>query len=173
MDELIEKFIASKSSMCETSKTIYRYYLKKAFTTIGKGVNDITTDDLRHYIFEMGKSYDIIHRERCVLGGFFSYLYKNGVVRINPVDGLKVPKSKKLEKKEKPEPVDPWYVHNPNCEKCRYRNDRRTWKSFGACNYFFITGELRSVKYKVADCPGFPGKRLNAKKTKKMYCCEG
>ena len=99
-DELIEKFIASKSGMCETSKAIYRYYLKKAFNTIGKGVNDITADDLRHYIFEMDKSYDVIHRERSVLGGFFSYLYKNGAVRINPVDGMKVPKSKKPEKKK-------------------------------------------------------------------------
>ena len=168
MDELIEKFIASKSSMCETSKTIYRYYLKKAFTTIGKGVNDITTDDLRSYIFEMGKSDDVIHRERCVLGGFFSYLYKNGIVRINPVNGLRMPKSKKPEKKEKPEPAGPCLANNPNCKKCMYRNDVRTWPSCGACNYFFITGELRSVKYKVADCPGFPGKRLNAKKIKSV-----
>ena len=167
-DELIEKFIESKSSMCKTSKTIYRYYLKKALSAIGKDVNDITTDDLRHYIFEMGKSDDVIHRERCVLGGFFSYLYKNGVVRKNPVDGLKVPKSKKPEKKEKPEPAGPCLANNPNCKKCMYRNDVRTWKSFGACNYFFITGELRSVKYKVADCPGFPGKRLIPRKTKSL-----
>ena len=167
-DELIEKFIESKSSMCKTSKTIYRYYLKKALSAIGKDVNDITTDDLRHYIFEMGKSDDVIHRERCVLGGFFSYLYKNGVVRKNPVDGLKVPKSKKPEKKEKPEPARPCLANNPHCKKCMYRNDVRTWKSFGACNYFFITGELRSVKYKVADCPGFPGKRLIPRKTKSL-----
>ena len=167
-DELIEKFIASKSGMCENSKAIYRYYLKKAFNTIGKCVNDITADDLRHYIFEMGKSYDVIHRERSVLGGFFSYLYKNGVVRKNPVDALKVPKSKKPEKKEKPEPVGPWYVHNPNCKKCMYSNDVRTWPSFGACNYFLITGELRSVKYKVSECPGFPGKRLIPRKTKRF-----
>ena len=167
-DELIEKFIASKSSMCETSKTIYRYYLKKAFTTIGKGVNDITTDDLRHYIFEMGKSYDVIHREKCVLGGFFSYLYKNGVVRINPVSGLKMPKSKKPEKKEKPESAGLCLANNPNCKKCMYRNDVRTWPSWGACNYFFITGELRSVKYKAADCPGFPGERLIPRKTKRF-----
>ena len=166
-DELIEKFIASKSSMCKTSKTIYRYYLKKALSAIGKDVNDITTDDLRHYIFEMGKSDDVIHRERCVLGGFFSYLYKNGIVRINPVNGLRVPKSKKPEKK-KEEPRGPWYAHNPNCEKCKYRNDRMTWPSWGACNYFFVTGELRSVKYKVADCPGFPGKRLIPRKTKSL-----
>ena len=168
MDELIEKFIASKSSICETSKAIYRYYLKKAFTTIGKGVNDITPDDLHQYVFEMGKSYDVIHREKCVLRGFFSYLYKIGIVRINPAIGLAMPKSNKQEKKEKTEPVGPWYVHNPNCEKCKYRNDRQTWKSFGACNYFFVTGELRSVKYKVSECPGFPGKRLNAKKTKSV-----
>ena len=167
-DELIEKFIESKSSMCKTSKTIYRYYLKKALSAIGKDVNDITTDDLRHYIFEMGKSDDVIHRERCVLGGFFSYLYKNGVVRKNPVDGLKVPKSKKPEKKEKPEPAGPCLANNPNCKKCMYRNDVRTWPSWGACNYFFITGELRSVKYKVADCPGFPGKRLIPRKTKSL-----
>lgn len=167
-DELIEKFIESKSSMCETSKMIYRYYLKKAFSVIGKAANDITTDDLRHYIFEMGKSDDVIHRERCVLGGFFSYLYKNGIVRINPVNGLRMPKSKKPEKKKKQEPAGPWYVHNPNCEKCKYRNDRMTWPSQGACNYFFVTGELRSVKYKVADCPGFPGERLIPKKTKSI-----
>ena len=167
-DELIEKFIASKSSMCETSKTIYRYYLKKAFTTIGKGVNDITTDDLRHYIFEMGKSDDVIHRERCVLGGFFSYLYKNGIVRINPVNGLRMPKSKKPKKKEKPEPAGPCLANNPNCKKCMYRNDVRTWPSWGACNYFFIPGDLRSVKYKAADCQGFPRKRLIPRKTKSL-----
>lgn len=165
-DDLIEKFMESKPGMGETSKIIYRYYLKKALSAIGKDVNDITSDDLRRYVFEMGKSYDVINREKCVLRGFFSYLYKNGVVRKNPVDGLKVP-----EKKEKPkptEPAGPWHIHNPNCEKCKYRNDRQTWKSFGACNYFLITGELRSVKYKVADCPGFPGKRLIPKKTKSI-----
>ena len=167
-DELIEKFIESKPSMCDGSKTVYRYYLKKAFSTIGKDLNDITADDLKRYVFDAGKSYDVIHRERSVLRGFFSYLYKNGVVRINPASALDAPKSKKPEKKEKTEPVGPWYVHNPNCEKCKYRNDKQTWKSFGACNYFFVTGELRSVKYKVSECPGFPGRRLNAKKTKSL-----
>ena len=167
-DELIEKFIESKPGMCDGSKTVYRYYLKKAFHIIGKDLNDITADDLKRYVFDAGKSYDVIHRERSVLRGFFSYLYKTGVVRINPASALDVPKSKKPEKKKKQEPVGPCHVYNPNCEKCKYRNDRLTWPSWGACNYFFITGELRSVKYKVTDCPGFPGKRLNAKKTKSV-----
>lgn len=167
-DELIEKFIESKPSMCDGSKTVYRYYLKKAFSTIGKYLNDITGDDLKRYVFDAGKSYDVIHRERSVLRGFFSYLYKNGVVRINPASALDVPKSKKPEKKEKPEPSGPCLANNPNCKKCMYRNDVRMWPSWGACNYFFITGELRSVKYKAADCPGFPGKRLIPKKTKSV-----
>ena len=167
-DELIEKFIESKPSMCDGSKTVYRYYLKKAFSTISKDLNDITGDDLKRYVFDAGKSYDVIHRERSVLRGFFSYLYKNGVVRINPASALDVPKSKKPEKKEKPEPAGPCLANNPNCKKCMYRNDVRTWPSWGACNYFFITGELRSVKYKVADCPGFPGKRLIPRKTKSV-----
>ena len=167
-DELIEKFIESKPSMCDGSKTVYRYYLKKAFSTIGKDLNDITADDLKRYVFDAGKSYDVIHRERSVLRGFFSYLYKNGVVRINPASALDVPKSKKPEKKEKPEPAGPCLANNPNCKKCMYRNDVRTWPSWGACNYFFITGELRSVKYKAADCPGFPGKRLIPRKTKSL-----
>ena len=167
-DELIEKFIESKPSMCDGSKTVYRYYLKKAFSTIGKDLNDITADDLKRYVFDAGKSYDVIHRERSVLRGFFSYLYKNGVVRINPASAVDVPKSKKPEKKEKPEPAGPCLANNPNCKKCMYRNDVRTWPSWGACNYFFITGELRSVKYKAADCPGFPGKRLIPRKTKSL-----
>lgn len=60
---------------------------------------------------------------------------------------------------------EPWKSFNPNCAKCKYRNDERTWASVGTCNYAFVTGEVRIKKYKAADCPGFPGKRI-VKKTK-------
>ena len=63
------------------------------------------------------------------------------------------------EKKKQEDEKKPWKDFNPNCRKCKFRNDFRMWSKEGTCNYANVTGHLRGGKAK--DCKGFPGERVS------------
>ena len=42
---------------------------------------------------------------------------------------------------------EPWKDFNPNCAKCKFRNDERTWASVGTCNYAFINFSAKLLSY--------------------------
>lgn len=101
---LLKSFLIAKKVKGCTERTL-RYYaesVKKTLETIGKTVDDVTTEDIRYYMairMQRDKvSKTTIGNEIRNLGSFFGWLYAEEIIRRNPmakIDRIKQEKTKK------------------------------------------------------------------------------
>lgn len=103
-EELMKRFLVAKTVKGCTPRTIdyYKKQIASTISTIGKTVDDITTDDIRYYMAirqrrDKVSKVTIGNEIRC-LGSFFQWLYAEEIIRKNPmtrIDRIKMEKTKK------------------------------------------------------------------------------
>lgn len=88
----LKKFLAAKVVERKSNDTI-KYYggvLKKFVEQVPKNVEQITTDDIRHYLYKYKSTRNInkttMDNIRRILSSFFKWLQKNRYIHDNPMD---------------------------------------------------------------------------------------
>lgn len=95
--ESVDSYIISRkiSGLSEKTLYLYRMVLKDFFLTVRKAPTDITTNDIRAYLYMYQSKHDISNRtldsKRNIICGFFNwlaaeeYICKNPAVNIKPI----------------------------------------------------------------------------------------
>jgi len=90
-DDVLKSFLSAKQLEGCSHRTIKSYgvTIKKMYTRIGKNVDEITTDDLRKYLFDYkntsNPSKSTIDGLRRIFSSFFSWLEDEDYILKNPV----------------------------------------------------------------------------------------
>lgn len=89
---ILKKYLAAKIVERKSEKTV-KYYagiLRKFIYEVQKNIKDITTDDVRQYLYLYKKTKEIskvtMDNIRRVLSSFFVWLCKNRYITLNPMD---------------------------------------------------------------------------------------
>lgn len=89
--DMIEIFLSAKNIEGCSENTIkyYKQSLNKLFKEINKKVNDITTEDIRHYLSNYKESNRIskttLDNNRRIFSSFFTWLEEEGYILKNPI----------------------------------------------------------------------------------------
>ena len=91
--DMLDIFLKAKSVEGKSNGTInrYSYLLEKLIIGVGKPAELITTNDIRDYIAEekeRGLSDRSLEGMRCAYSSFFGWLYREGLIRKNPVNNI-------------------------------------------------------------------------------------
>lgn len=101
---LLKKFLVAKTVKGCTPRTLkyYKCVTTRALASIGKTVDDITADDIRYYMAVRQQrdkvSKTTIANERRNLSSFFGWLYKEELIKSNPMSKVEVIKKEKTKK---------------------------------------------------------------------------
>lgn len=92
-DDLLIAFLEAKEIEGRSPKTInrYRYMLEKSLNAIGVQISKITVFHLRSYLMEekrRGLSDPSLEGLRSILSSFFGWLFKEGLIQINPMANI-------------------------------------------------------------------------------------
>ena len=92
-DDYLGIFIAAKTSEGKSEKTIMRYYylIKRALLAMGVSARYTTTEHLRVYFeqeINRGIALTTVKGVREVLNSFFGWLFKEQLIKYNPVNGI-------------------------------------------------------------------------------------
>lgn len=104
--DVAKYYLASRGIANLSKKTLkqYMYKLKNFFDTVNKSFADITTNDIRSYLFRYKNEHNVSDRYidniRITLNSFFNWLVYNDYIQKNPC--AKVDKTKYKEKIVKP-----------------------------------------------------------------------
>lgn len=93
-------FFMAKSveGMSEKSQKTYKSHLNCFFNSVRKRLNEITTNDIRAYLYRRSKevSKSTVEDSRVIIGSFFSWCVDNEYLERNPMRGIKpIKKNKK------------------------------------------------------------------------------
>ena len=140
-------FIVSKKIEGMSPKSIITYdcNLKDFFYNINKPIEDITTNDVRIYLYGVQKRRNICNRtldgKRLILNSFFDWSYKEGYLKTNPV--ARIQKIKFTEK-----PREPLTDMEMEMVRCACKNTRER----ALVEMFYSTGcrvsEMEGLKRK-------------------------
>ena len=94
LPEEVKSFLASKGVENCSQKTLnqYRYKLVNFFAIVGKDVRNITTNDVRLYLYWYKTNHNVgnhtLDHTRIILNTFFAWCVKNDVMTKNPVEKI-------------------------------------------------------------------------------------
>ena len=102
-DDLLDSYVASMRVQSRSVKTIarYAYVIGRFMRYVGVPTRQITVYHVRNWIAaekERGLKDSTLEGNRCVLGSYFGWLFREGLIERNPmanVGVIKVPKKKK------------------------------------------------------------------------------
>lgn len=135
MTPIIKCYLASKSIANLSKGTVkqYKYKLVDFFSSVGKSYIDITTNDIRIYLYNFkisrNASDSYVDNVRITLNSFFSWLVENEYLQRNPCS--KVDKIKYQQKRR--EPLTPYQL-----EKIRW--DAKDVREKALIDIFYSTG---------------------------------
>lgn len=98
-DDLLDTYIDAKRSKGLSDKTLvrYRYIIERFLNAVALRTKDVTTEHVRAYIaaeLARGVSENTVNGNRQILSGYYGWLDRRKMIRINPlasVEPLKVP----------------------------------------------------------------------------------
>ncbi|MDO4553688.1 MAG: tyrosine-type recombinase/integrase [Lachnospiraceae bacterium] len=103
-ERLLQQFLIAKTVKGLTKRTLkyYRTELGRILQVINKTVDDITADDIRIYLAQRKIRDKVtkttIGNDYRVLSAFFDYLYKEEIIKSNPIYKIDSPKKEKTKK---------------------------------------------------------------------------
>lgn len=92
LPDVVKIYLASKAVSNRSMKTLaqYRYKLKIFFDAVRKSYVDVTTNDVRMFLYQYKTDHNASDRYmdniRLTLSGFFAWLVSNDYIRKNPCD---------------------------------------------------------------------------------------
>lgn len=101
---LLKKFLIAKTVKGCTPRTVdyYKKSITKVLAVIGKTVDDITADDIRYYMAVRQQrdrvSKTTIANERRNLSSFFGWVYKEELIKSNPMAKVEMVKQDRIKK---------------------------------------------------------------------------
>lgn len=101
---LLKKFLIAKTVKGCTPRTLeyYKESITRALANIGKTVDDITADDIRYYMAVRQQrdrvSKTTIANEHRNLSSFFGWIYKEELIKSNPMSKIELIKQDKTKK---------------------------------------------------------------------------
>lgn len=99
---ILKRFLLAKAVAGCTSRTIQHYQgcLQRVFRTIGKDVDTITSIDIQTFLAHLIQSSSLLNADnhRRALSSFYTWCYREELVKTNPmnkVERIKIPKKQK------------------------------------------------------------------------------
>lgn len=102
--EIAKMYLVSRKIEGLSENTYNNYYLalKDFFFTINKMPNDITTNDIRVYLYQYQERKDVtnatVEQKRVIIHGFFEWAANEGYTQSNPARQIKAIKCEKKER---------------------------------------------------------------------------
>lgn len=102
--EIAKMYLVSRKIEGLSENTYNNYYLalKDFFFTVNKMPNDITTNDIRVYLYQYQERKDVtnatVEQKRVIIHGFFEWAANEGYTKSNPARQIKAIKCEKKER---------------------------------------------------------------------------